>query len=130
EVDETVVSLQDAIDALEEETTPEPEVDKDALENLINEANEIDEDAYTEDSFAALTETIAESEEVLADEDATQDEVDNATNSLQDEIDALEEKPTPEPEVDKSALQDLVDEAKEIDGDAYTEDSFSALTET
>lgn len=115
----------------EPEPEPEPEVDKSELQELVDDTALLDEEAYTEESFEAVTEAVASAEEVLANEDATQEDVDDAVAVLQTAIDALEEKtepePVPEPEVDKTALQELVDEVASMDEDAYTEESFQAV---
>src|SRR5699024_9675198 len=128
-----------AIDALEEaeeqpEPEPEPEVDTAELEALIEEAEGYAGEGYTEDSFAVLTEALEAAEAVVADEDATQDEVEEALSSLQNASDALEEaeeqpEPEPEPEVDTAELEALIEEAEGYVGEDYTEDSFAVLAE-
>src|SRR5690625_1364065 len=124
DVDDASESLQAAIDGLEKisEPTPEPEepeVDKDELEALVEEAKGYDEDDYTEKSFATLSAALGDAEDVLSDEDATQEDVDNALASLQAAIDGLgavvvvdpDPEPTPkpeDPEVDKEDLKALI----------------------
>ena len=53
---------------------------------------------YTEDSWRAYQDARANAEAVLANADATQEQVDAALTSLQDAEDALEPVDTPEPE--------------------------------
>src|SRR5699024_11275337 len=100
---------------------PEPEVDTAELEALVNEANSYDAEDYTEETCDALTEAISSAEAVLANEEATQDDVDAAVAELQSAIDGLEEvegetpkpEPKPEPEVDTGELEALVEKAKD-----------------
>ena len=93
----------DTQDATQEQTTntdtsvtpdPEPEpvvvVDKSALETEISEVSALDGSTYTEESFAALTAAIDAAKAVVADEDATQDEVDAALDAINDANAALE----------------------------------------
>lgn len=64
--------------------------DTSALEKAIAEAGELEKSDYTEESFEALEEALAEAEEVLADSTATQEEVDAAEKALREAMDALE----------------------------------------
>src|SRR5699024_4194049 len=73
---------------------PEQEVDKDDLEAAIEDANTYDSEDYTEESFAQLETALEEAEQVMSDEDATQDEVDAArseehTSELQSRFDLV-----------------------------------------
>ncbi len=111
---------------------PEPEVDTDQLAALIAEANTYDAEDYSDESFAALTLAITDAEEVLANEDATQDDVDAASSALQTAIDNLEpaeepEEPEEPEEVNTEALAALLAEAEEYNEEDYTEESFEAL---
>lgn len=71
--------------------------DKTELENVIDEARKLDGDDYTEDSWNALQAALAEAEKVLADGEATQEQVDAAKAALEQAIRDLEKKPE-EPE--------------------------------
>ena len=60
--------------------------DKDALENLVSEAEAIDLTAYTEESARAFTEALVSAKEVLADETLSEDDqsiVDKAAEALE-----------------------------------------------
>src|SRR5699024_3088544 len=100
------------------EPEPEPEVDKTDLEAAVSEAETLNEDDYTEDSFEALSSALQEAESVLADEDATEEDVATALATLQEAMDDLEEsedpEPEPEPEVDKTDLEAAVSEAESL----------------
>ncbi|MBO5122005.1 MAG: hypothetical protein J6B99_02470 [Oscillospiraceae bacterium] len=63
--------------------------DKTMLEAASANAKEIDLSIYTEDSAAALTAALAAVDEVLADEDATQEQVDDAHAAMAAAIGAL-----------------------------------------
>src|SRR5699024_11692444 len=83
-------------------------------------------------SFAALTSALDKAEAVLANEEATQEEVDTALEELDTAIEGLEEvedpTPEPEPEVEKSDLENAIATAVDYDAEDYTEPSFAALT--
>ena len=76
---------------------PPVELDTEALEAAIAEAEAIDTAPYTDESAAALAEALAAAKEALNAED--QDTIDAAAQALRDAIAALEEKPA-EPIVD------------------------------
>lgn len=65
------------------------EVDTSALEAAVAEAEALDENAYTADSYAAVESALTAAKAVLADPTATQEEVDAAAKALSDAIDAL-----------------------------------------
>ena len=90
-VDETVKSLQEAIDGLQETEPEQPEVDKSALETLYAENKEKDVSGCTESSQEAFKSALAQAEAILSKEDATQEEVDSAVKALQEAIDGLQE---------------------------------------
>ena len=81
-------------------------------------------DKYTEESIEKLQKEIKAAKEVLADENASQEEVDAAEK-------ALVEKETPKPEapVKKDELKAAVEDATKVVGDTeqYTEESLAAL---
>ena len=88
-------------------------------------------DKYTEESIEKLQKAIDEAKEVLADENASQEEVDAAEKEVQAEQKALVEKETPKPEapVKKDELKAAVEDATKVVGDTeqYTEESLAAL---
>ena len=88
-------------------------------------------DKYTEESIEKLQKAIDEAKEVLADENASQEEVDAAEKAVQAAQKALVEKETPKPEapVKKDELKVAVEDATKIVGDKeqYTEESLAAL---
>lgn len=86
EIDAAAASLRGAIDALELKRF----VDTSKLVAAIMKGEAVNESLYTEESYAAVEEALAEAKAVLADPDATQQEVDLAAQALCDAIDALE----------------------------------------
>ena len=74
-------------------TEPEPQVDKSALAAAIAEAEALEQDTYTEESWSALAQALESAKAVNAKADATQEEVDAAVQALKDAVAALEEKP-------------------------------------
>ncbi len=96
-------------------------IDKSELENLINSANGLNEDDYTEESWSNLEHIFQEANKVFVDENAMQDEVNEIVNKLQQAIKDLEE----EKKVDKSILQGLVDKVKETDYSKYIQSTWT-----
>lgn len=97
-------------------------VDTSALEEAIAKAEELPEEDYTEESWAALEEALEEAEKVLEDPTATQSEVDEAAKALEEAIAALEEKP-----VDKSQLEKAIEDAESKVEKDYTKKSWAAM---
>ena len=79
--------------------------DKSILEKVIAEANEVDANAYTAESYAVLEAAVAEANAVMANENATQEEVDTAVTSVQEAMKGLVavEKPSTETPDDNKA---------------------------
>lgn len=71
--------------------------DKAALEKAVADAKAMDTGKYTEESVAVLKDAIAKGEEVLANERATQDEVDAAVKAINDAIKGLKENSGTDP---------------------------------
>ncbi|MBS7426501.1 LPXTG cell wall anchor domain-containing protein, partial [Virgibacillus sp. 19R1-5] len=115
-VDETFKALTKAMDQLEEK------VDKSALEEVIEEAGTKRETNYTETSWKHFVQALEEAENVLANEESTQNEVDKAFETLIRAMEQLEEK------ADKSALEKVVEEAEAKKEANYTEDSWKSFS--
>ena len=94
---------------------------KTALIEVIEEANSKQEEDYTADSWKALQEALQEANKVLADENAMQKEVDEATNKLQEALDNLVTA------VDKSLLQAFVEYVSGLDSSKYTEATWKTF---
>ncbi|MCD7772720.1 MAG: leucine-rich repeat protein [Ruminococcus sp.] len=96
-------------------------VDTAELEEAVTDATAIDTSLYTTDSAAALTDAITAAQAVLANDDATQDEVDAAVAALADAVAALIEA------ADTSDLEITLDAAEALDTTNCTADSVAAL---
>ncbi len=106
------------------------QVDKTLLQSLYNANKDKSEGDYTETTWRVFNSALKTAEIVLADEEATQEEIDTAEAALKEGIDRLEKLPVEV--VDKTSLQSLYDTNKDkLKGD-YTEASWtvfnSALT--
>ena len=108
----------------EEEDDDDEEVDKSELEAAIAAAGELDEADYTAETWGVFASAMEAAEAVMADEEATQEEVDDALAELNSAVDALEEVVV---EVDKSELEAAIAAAGELDEADYTEKSWSKL---
>ena len=117
EVDEAKAALAEAMENLIARG------DKSALNELIDEAEALDEEAYTSGTWAALEEALEAAKAVAEDADALQDAVDEAADALREALDALVERG------DKTALNELIDEAEALDEEAYTSGTWAALEE-
>ena len=119
-MDAAAEALQTAIDGLV--LADDADVDVTALVAVIAEASAIKESDYTADSYGAVAEALKAAQAVLADAEATQEEVDAATAALRTALEGLVEK------ADTAALEAAVAEAEALDGSKYTEDSYAAVT--
>ncbi|MCD8083776.1 MAG: NEAT domain-containing protein, partial [Clostridiales bacterium] len=117
-----IKALEKAIKALVEDTSTDVKTTE--LELWISTVKSyLVSDDYTTASKSNLIEALYEAVEVLANQDATQDEVDAQVKALKVAVNALEKA------VDKSTLYDLLAEAWTYSSDDYTSESYSALVE-
>ena len=110
---------------------PAPTVSKTDLDKAIKaiEAKNPDSSKYTADSWKTFADAMAHAKAVIADDSATQQDVDNALKALTDAYAGLTEK-TPEPvPVSKSELDKKIKaiEAEKLDGSKYTAESWKAF---
>ena len=63
--------------------------DKSILEEMIATANGMDANAYTSESYSVLTTALAKANDVMADDNATQEDVDAAANAVKAAMDGL-----------------------------------------
>lgn len=78
------------------EEQPEENADKTALQKALDDGNAIKADGYTEDSYAALTNALAEGQKVLDNADASQAEVNEAEGAIRAAIDGLVKQDKPD----------------------------------
>lgn len=105
--------------------TDAPEVDKTDLQKAVLEAQGMNEEGYTAETWTGLEEALAAAEAVLADPTASQVEVDAAAAAVRAAIDALEEIQV----VDTTELQKNVGIAESLTASDYTAESWTALQE-
>ncbi|MDR1638721.1 MAG: S-layer homology domain-containing protein [Clostridiales bacterium] len=117
DVDDATSALESAIQALI------PSADKTALDAAVDLANEKLETDYTPDSWADLQTALTEAQSVIADGNATQTDVDDATTELEGAINALIKR------ADKTALDAAAEVAKALIQADYTEDSWLLLAD-
>lgn len=115
EIDSAFTGLIEAKDNLEYA------VDKTALSLIIDVAKELDLTDLTPSSVEELQSAIINAEKVLANENATQEEVNKASQGLVDAINNLVEI------IDNSRLVQLVEAAEGLTEDKYTESTWSNL---
>lgn len=72
-------------------------VDKTELEKLINECSQIDDSIYTKESFAKLQDALVAAKTVLNNNDATNQDVETAYNTLKEAKEQLVKKETNQP---------------------------------
>ncbi len=120
-------STQDAVgEALAELTAKQNALvkrgDKTALQTLVNGLPHKAED-YTADTFNAYLEAKGEAEAVLADKDATQEELDAAKTALENAVSGLKRA------ADKTALNEAIEQAAALDETQYSSASYAAFEE-
>lgn len=100
-----------------------PETDRTALDALLAECAQLQEEDYTPESWAALKTAIAQAEVA-----ATQEEIDAAVTAITEAKAALEKRPEPgEGETDKRELDKLIRKAEALSENDYTEDSWTSF---
>src|SRR5690625_1831523 len=112
-------------------------VNKDELQELVDQlkAEDLNGSDYTEESWTAFIEALGQAEGVLANGQATQDDVDQAFDKLTESYanleEAKDETEDPTDKVNKEELENKLDEiAKEnLDETKFEKDSWKALQE-
>ena len=125
EVDNAITALQEAVDALVK--AEETAVSKTALQIAVEMAGNVTEEQLDKVVPAVVTEfnaALEEAREILANDNATQEEVDASFARLSVAMHMLEFL-----KGDKTELQDLVDSTADLVEGNYTEESWSALQE-
>ena len=122
EADNMVEELKAAMEGL---VSKGDGVNKATLEAAVAAAKSIDGSLYTPESYGVLTEAVTKAEAILANEEATQEEVDNMAAELKT---AMEGLVVPGESVDKRTLEETLAMAKNIDGSLYTPESVAVLT--
>ena len=92
--------------------------DKTRLQNFVNQVKDLEESKYTESTWEGFESVLNAAQEVLANEKATQEEVDNAYNDLIRAYVDLRLLPN------KDALKDLINKANMLSKASYSEASW------
>ncbi|NAB42683.1 polysaccharide lyase family 8 super-sandwich domain-containing protein [Enterococcus hirae] len=101
------------------------EVDKTALEKIVEENQNRNESDYTKESWKKVfTKAMELAQAVLTDPKATQAEVDDAVQAVRKAIEQLQEVT----KVDKTALEKLVEENQNRNESDYTKESWKVFT--
>lgn len=102
------------------------EADTTALQEAVKKAESLDSTEYTTDSWSAMQTELGEAKDILAKENPTQAEVDEATNHLNAAVEALvkAEKPS---EADTTKLAAAIEKAEGLKESDYTKDSWKVL---
>ncbi|MGM0323408.1 hyaluronate lyase [Enterococcus sp. AZ078] len=99
------------------------EVDKTALEKIVEENQNRNESDYTKESWKVFTKAMELAQVVLTDPRATQSEVDEAVQAVRKAIEQLQEVT----KVDKTALKKLVEENQNRVASGYTAESWQVF---
>lgn len=103
------------------------------LNALITECKEMTQGSYTEETWTAFTEALTKAEATAANEKATEEEIAAALKALQDAKGALATKqpedPDNPPEADKTELNALIRECKDMIQGSYTDVTWKNFTE-
>ena len=117
EVDEAYDNLQAAIDGLEDTKV----VDKTFLEAMVNKVLGLEGNKYIPSTWDAMLPVLQVAQDVLADEGATQEEVDASLEALTRAYLDLRLIP------DKDLLSELINKAKGLNEASYTPESWSVV---
>ena len=117
DVDEAYDNLQAAINGLEEAEV----VDKTFLEAMVNRVSGLNENDYIASTWNAMLPVLQEAKDVLADEGATQAQVDEAFDALTRAYLDLRLKPN------KDLLAELINQANGLNGASYTAKTWSVM---
>ena len=98
--------------------------DKTALQKQVDQINGLDESKYIESSWPAMLAVLEKANDVLADENAMQGEVDEVYSELVKAFLNLRLKPN------KDLLNSLINKAKGLNAASYTAESWNVMNET
>ena len=108
-----------AIGLTEEDFAEEIDVTK--LEEALKEAEKLNKSDYTKKSWEKLDDAIKSAQNLLSDEQKTQEEVEATLKKLNEAMNELEKKQN---DVDKSTLEKEVKQAEKLNEADYTKDSW------
>src|SRR5699024_827410 len=127
EVDAALETLKNAASGLTKAEIPVP-VDKNAIKVVAGIYSTYDETEYKIESWAVFAQALEDAQAVLANEAATQEEVDAALETLKNAASGLTKAEIPVP-VDKNAIKVVAGIYKTYDETEYTKESWTILEE-
>ena len=119
EIQKAYNELKSAFEALEEK--PSETVDKSQLENLLQQCDSYQQDQFTPNTWEVFVPALKTAQNIYAKPDATQDEVNSATDTLLNAMLQLRYK------ADKSILENMVAQLETMDTSGYTPESLAVL---
>ena len=123
ELDAALFALEAAYNSLE--IVPPPVVDKKALQSYVDQYESLDANLYTPDSYTRYMESHQKAKAVLADQNASQAQVDEALCLLLERVGDLVKAETPTiSDTKKDDLIAKVNQLKDIEQDSYTDESY------
>src|SRR5699024_9415627 len=127
EVDAALETLKNAASGLAKVEIPVP-VNKNAIKVVVGIYKTSDETEYTKESWTILAEALEAADQVIADEETTQEEVDAALQTLIDAGEGLQkaEKPV---EIKKVGLEVATTIYATYDAAEYTEESWEVFAQ-
>lgn len=129
-------SLKSFEDTVKEKEVVSEKPSKTELEALMQSAEEVDNTKYTEESIAALNSAKEAANTVLADEDATAEEIEEAKGLLQaainnlnpiEESNPINDETNEESKPSKEELSILIKSSEDLETNKYTKESLKAL---
>ncbi|MDE7131357.1 MAG: glycosyl hydrolase 53 family protein, partial [Lachnospiraceae bacterium] len=107
------------------------DVELSGLNKVIEEYESVTNDDYTEESWTAFIDALEAAKEVAEDLEATQTEIDNATEALKEAFEGLTKaiEPGPGEEADLTELNASIEQYKQVTNDGYTKESWDAFLE-
>lgn len=112
--------LKEAFEGLELKQV-KPNIDRSKLEALINKVGDLEESKYIDTTWSEFEAELKLANDVLANEDTTQKEVDSAYENLMRAYLELRLKPN------KDLLEDLINKAESLNKNDYTKESWKAV---
>lgn len=112
------------------EQTEQVSVDKSVLTAVIAKVNAVNDEYYTAESYARVSEAVKKAETVISREDASQEEVDAAVMEIVNALSGLTVKPAEEEKIqyaDIRALNQAAEKARAVDRSKYTAESLARL---
>ena len=113
DIEDATNNLKDAINSLVKK-----DVNKELLQGLVDMISELNSDEYIDSTWKNIEKVLESANEILVNEDATQEQVDTAYDNLLRAYLELRLKPS------KDKLEDLINKAESLNKEDYTEKTW------